>query len=408
MATTTTHLSLTKQVGTEGSGTSSGARLTVLNANWDIVDALFHGSTGHSHDGTSGDGPKIGLDGFNRGTTAGTVLTSNGTGSNPSYQSIPGPTLDVRNETGGTLAAGTLVYASSWNETHTRFLIVKADADVAGAEALFVLTADLTNNTNGTAGRSHRLTSQNTSGLSVGNPVYLHTTAGSWTATAPVTADDLQQSIGRVAVVDSSSGVVEINLDAGQTLKIGSNQLQNDSVGLAALAAGTDGELITWDASGNPAAVAVGSANQVLTSNGAGAAPQFKAASGGKVQQHTFIEGSSGGISTTSNSYVDITDMKRTVTTTGGDLVCRLTMNIDCDVAGTYFYVAFQLDSASEEGELSLQAGSNGETHCMTLIYKFTSVSEASHTVDARWKTSSSNSLDCDNDERFMEVMEVD
>lgn len=50
---------------------------------------------------------------------------------------------------------------------------------------------------------------------------------------------------------------------------------------VSALANGTDGELITWNASGVAAAVAVGSAEQVLTSNGAGAAPTFQAAGGG-------------------------------------------------------------------------------------------------------------------------------
>tara|TARA_R110000787_G_scaffold196933_1_gene308307 strand:- start:354 stop:1004 length:651 start_codon:yes stop_codon:yes gene_type:complete len=49
----------------------------------------------------------------------------------------------------------------------------------------------------------------------------------------------------------------------------------------ANLADGTDGEMITWNASGVPAAVAVGTATHVLTSNGAGAAPTFQAASGG-------------------------------------------------------------------------------------------------------------------------------
>ena len=44
---------------------------------------------------------------------------------------------------------------------------------------------------------------------------------------------------------------------------------------------GTDGELITYDASGNPAKVAVGTNGHVLTSNGSGAAPTFQAASGG-------------------------------------------------------------------------------------------------------------------------------
>tara|TARA_R110000824_G_scaffold368038_1_gene557289 strand:+ start:912 stop:1706 length:795 start_codon:yes stop_codon:yes gene_type:complete len=47
------------------------------------------------------------------------------------------------------------------------------------------------------------------------------------------------------------------------------------------LRTGTDGELITWDASGNPATVPVGTATHILTSNGAGAAPTFQAAAGG-------------------------------------------------------------------------------------------------------------------------------
>jgi hypothetical protein len=59
------------------------------------------------------------------------------------------------------------------------------------------------------------------------------------------------------------------------------NSISN--IDVADLAAGTDGELITWDAAGAPAVVATGSATQVLTSNGAGAAPTFQAASGGDV-----------------------------------------------------------------------------------------------------------------------------
>jgi len=44
---------------------------------------------------------------------------------------------------------------------------------------------------------------------------------------------------------------------------------------------GTDGEIPTFDASGNPAFVAVGTATHVLTSNGVDTAPTFQAASGG-------------------------------------------------------------------------------------------------------------------------------
>ena len=52
-------------------------------------------------------------------------------------------------------------------------------------------------------------------------------------------------------------------------------------VTLAMMEDGTDGELITYDASGVAAKVAVGTAAQVLTSNGAGAAPTFQAAGTG-------------------------------------------------------------------------------------------------------------------------------
>ena len=46
------------------------------------------------------------------------------------------------------------------------------------------------------------------------------------------------------------------------------------------MAPGTDWNIISYDASGNPVAVATGTAGQVLTSAGAGAPPTFAAASG--------------------------------------------------------------------------------------------------------------------------------
>jgi hypothetical protein len=53
-----------------------------------------------------------------------------------------------------------------------------------------------------------------------------------------------------------------------------------NAVTLAKLAGGTDGNLITYDTSGDPAAVAVGTSGHVLTSGGAGVAPTFAAAGG--------------------------------------------------------------------------------------------------------------------------------
>ena len=55
----------------------------------------------------------------------------------------------------------------------------------------------------------------------------------------------------------------------------------DDSVGLSQIASGTDGNLITFDASGNPAYVATGNDGQVLTSAGAGQPCLFEDASAG-------------------------------------------------------------------------------------------------------------------------------
>ena len=55
-----------------------------------------------------------------------------------------------------------------------------------------------------------------------------------------------------------------------------SSDLADDIVTLAKMAGGTDGNIIPYDASGDPVAVATGSDGQVLTSTGAGSPPAFE------------------------------------------------------------------------------------------------------------------------------------
>ena len=69
------------------------------------------------------------------------------------------------------------------------------------------------------------------------------------------------------------------------------NSLSN--VDVADLANGTDGELITWNATGVPATVAVGTSGQVLTSNGAGTVPTFQTGGGGSGTLNTLSEADS-------------------------------------------------------------------------------------------------------------------
>jgi hypothetical protein len=109
-----------------------------------------------------------------------------------------------------------------------------------------------------------------------------------------VATDDLEvigiQSVGNVITpIDNS---------------VTTAKLADDSVTLAKMAGGTDGNLITYDASGDPAHVATGSATHVLTSNGAGAAPTFQAAAAGGMVLQVKETSSNSTISTSSTSYV--------------------------------------------------------------------------------------------------------
>ena len=72
----------------------------------------------------------------------------------------------------------------------------------------------------------------------------------------------------------------------GDGTQIPTDGLADRAVTLAKLAGGAAGNLLTYDADGDPSAVAAGAGGQVLTSNGPGAAPTFQeaASTGGAVK----------------------------------------------------------------------------------------------------------------------------
>ena len=91
---------------------------------------------------------------------------------------------------------------------------------------------------------------------------------------------------------------------------INASQLINATVSLSKLANGTDGNLISYDASGAAVAVATGNASQVLTSAGAGAPPVFADAAGGgtswqavKTGAYTAVAGEGVFVNTTSSAF---------------------------------------------------------------------------------------------------------
>ena len=62
-------------------------------------------------------------------------------------------------------------------------------------------------------------------------------------------------------------------------IKTNQYSIADDAITLAKMASGTDGNIITYDASGNPAVVASGTSGQFLKSQGADTVPVFAAAS---------------------------------------------------------------------------------------------------------------------------------
>ena len=98
--------------------------------------------------------------------------------------------------------------------------------------------------------------------------------------------------VDTVAEKTSANGVTIDGLNIKDSKLVTANSvvetnLTNDIVTLAKMAAGTDGNIISYDASGNPVAIATGNDGQVLTSTGAGSPPAFEAlpAGGGKINQ---------------------------------------------------------------------------------------------------------------------------
>tara|TARA_Y100000817_G_C16757140_1_gene499838 strand:+ start:144 stop:842 length:699 start_codon:yes stop_codon:yes gene_type:complete len=110
---------------------------------------------------------------------------------------------------------------------------------------------------------------------------------------------------------------------------------------LAMMSDGTDGNLITYDASGNPAAVSTGNSTQVLTSAGAGAPPTFADAASG----WSFVEK----VTASGSSTVDIGDSTNVVA--GFDYIIRAD---DID---------FSADQTGDDSGLRFGTGSGTPTY---------------------------------------------
>jgi len=118
--------------------------------------------------------------------------------------------------------------------------------------------------------------------------------------------------------------------------KITTPAVTDDSVTLAKMAPGTDGNIISYDASGNPVAVATGTAGHVLTSAGAGAPPTF-AAVAANAGTLAFQSYRSGDLSVSATTQTELVFNSVSHNSGGSTPYNTSTGRFTPGVAGTYF-----------------------------------------------------------------------
>jgi hypothetical protein len=109
-----------------------------------------------------------------------------------------------------------------------------------------------------------------------GNYVATITGGTGITSTGATTGEGIAHSLSVDASQTQITAVGTIATGTWQGTQIASAYIADNSITLDKLAGGTDGQIITFDADGNPVAVGPGTDGQILTSTGAGSPPAFE------------------------------------------------------------------------------------------------------------------------------------
>ena len=234
-----------------------------------------------------------------------------------------GQTLAITSST--TLAGGTHSGTNSGdNATNTQYSGLVSNAthtgDATGATELTLATVNANVGSYGSATAASSITVNAKGLVTAAASTTITPAVGSITGLGSGVATALAVNVGSAGAPVVNGGALGTPSSGALTNCTGlpTAGLVDDAVTLAKMAAGTAGNLITYDASGNPAAVATGTATHVLTSNGAGAAPTFQAAAGGGGGLTNITETL---ITSAPNATVNVEQLAVTGGTTNTDLV---------------------------------------------------------------------------------------
>ncbi len=145
--------------------------------------------------------------------------------------------------------------------------------------------------------------------------------------------------------------------------------IADDAITLAKLASGTDGNIITYDTSGNPTVVSTGTSGHFLKSQGAGSVPVFAAAGGGKVLQ--VVSGFEDDYATHSNTNVNSPAeiLSVSITPSASSSKVLLIGHLNGGATANFAYCGAILKRDSTiigSGDTSTRGATIGEAHCVT------------------------------------------
>ena len=194
-------------------------------------------------------------------------------------------------------------------------------------------------------------------------------------------------------VINGSGTVTGLAVGGLPDGTVDAGTLATDSVSLTEMASGTDGNIISYDASGNPVAIATGSDGQVLTSTGAGSPPAFEAlAAGGKVLQVVHAM-SATEVATNGDTYAD-TGLTANITPSATSSKILVIASNDCTKLSADTSVAIRCYRGSTEiggTIIGRKIADTDDTGKSQSVFSFTILDSPSSTSALTFKTQFAN-----------------